>query len=154
MAKSTTNWESAETWQRVVASILATGVKIDLRAVATYYGTTYDTLENRFRKLKKDAADLKAEVDGGDRGEVAVPSRTKSAPTTPRKPKTPKKGPLESKSVANGRITKKTPSKKKTVKEEQTGDDDGGLPNNFSGNFDDTFNSNTMAFGVDDDMFT
>ncbi|KAK3717746.1 hypothetical protein LTR37_005517 [Vermiconidia calcicola] len=152
MAKGTTNWESAETWQRVVASILATGVKIDLRAVATYYGTTYDTLENRFRKLKKDAADLKTEVDGGDRGEVAVPSRTKSAPTTPRKPKTPKKEPLET--VANGRITKKTPSKKKMVKEEKTGDDDNGNSNNFSGNFDDIFNSNTMAFGVDDDMFT
>ncbi|KAK4961006.1 hypothetical protein LTR10_001495 [Elasticomyces elasticus] len=106
----TTNWESAETWQRVVASMLATGIKVDLKATATAYGCTYDTLENRFRKLKKLAATLKEEVDNGERGDVAVPARVKSAPVTPRKPKTLKKDPLSA--VANGRVSKTSPSKK------------------------------------------
>ena len=115
MGKPTTNWESVETWQRLVSSILATGYKVskclpsnlktvtdgydskpDLKTTAIYFGTTYDTLENRFRKLKKEAETLKAEVERGERGELTVPSRPKSAPTTPRKPKTPKKEPLES----------------------------------------------------------
>ncbi|KAK5733931.1 hypothetical protein LTR17_009338 [Elasticomyces elasticus] len=111
----TTNWESAETWQRVVASMLATGIKVDLKATATAYGCTYDTLENRFRKLKKLAATLKEEVDNGERGDVAVPARVKSAPATPRKPKTPKKDPMSA--VANGRVSKASPSKKNIKKE-------------------------------------
>ncbi|TKA67838.1 hypothetical protein B0A55_09130 [Friedmanniomyces simplex] len=105
-----TDWESAETWQRVVASIIATGVKLDLKAMATAYGCTYDTLENRFRKIKKLAATLKEEVDNGERGDIAVPARIKSAPSTPRKPKTPRKDPLSA--VANGRVSKASPSKK------------------------------------------
>ena len=60
-----------------------------MKEIARYFGTTYDTLENRFRKIKKLAAELKKEVDDGDRKEV-VPAR-KSNPSTPRKPKTPKK---------------------------------------------------------------
>ena len=28
MAKGTTNWDNVETWERVVASIVATGVKV------------------------------------------------------------------------------------------------------------------------------
>ena len=71
-------------------------MKVDLRSAAAYFGTTYDTLENRFRKLKKDATTLKAEVDGGERVEITTPSRTKSTSATPRKPKTLKKGLLES----------------------------------------------------------
>lgn len=73
--------------------------KVDLRATATFFGTTYDTLENRFRKLKKDSATLQAEVGGGERAEV-TPTRTKSTPSTPRKPKTPKKEPLASRSIS------------------------------------------------------
>lgn len=115
-----TDWESAETWQRVVASIIATGVKVslcsssllsrsaecflvayrtnrsqlDLKAMATIYGCTYDTLENRFRKIKKLAVTLKEEANSGERDEIVPEARTKSAPSTPRKPKTPKKDPL------------------------------------------------------------
>lgn len=55
-----------------------------------FYGTTYDTLENRLRKVKKDAAVLKEEVASGER--PAVPVKAKSEPNTPKKPKTPKKG--------------------------------------------------------------
>jgi len=58
--------------------------------MAIYFGTTYDTLENRFRKIKKEAATLKEEVDSGQRGEV------KPKPSTPRKPKaTPTKEALK-----------------------------------------------------------
>ncbi|CAK3831146.1 Hypothetical predicted protein [Lecanosticta acicola] len=113
------NWNSVETWQRVVAAMLATGIKPDLRQTATYFGTTYDTLENRFRKIKKEADVLKGEVSNGARGEVTAPSRQKSAPTTPRKRQTPKKDALSS--VSNGRINKSTPksSKKSGIKQEQ-----------------------------------
>nr|POE78454.1 hypothetical protein CFP56_60686 [Quercus suber] len=83
----TTNWESKETWERLVSAIIASGVKLDLREVAKYYGTTYDTLENRLRKVKKDAAILKEEVQTGERGEVPTP---RTAPDTPKKPRTPK----------------------------------------------------------------
>jgi len=128
-----TDWDSAETWQRVVASMIATGAKVrshppslpshhfqndsvpvsatgiiphhgssiftnpsqpDLKAMAIAYGCTYDTLENRFRNIKKLAITLKQEIDSGERGEVVAPARAKSAPNTPRKPKTPKKDPL------------------------------------------------------------
>ncbi|CZT21594.1 uncharacterized protein RCC_07458 [Ramularia collo-cygni] len=117
MAKGTTvNWDSQETWQRVVASIIATGIKIDYRQVALHFDTTYDTIENRFRKIKKEAAVLKEEVERGDRGENA--GGRKSAPATPRKPKTPKKDPLST--VENGRVAKVTPKSaaKRTVKQE------------------------------------
>ncbi|KAK5129529.1 hypothetical protein LTR08_003188 [Meristemomyces frigidus] len=109
------NWDSSETWERMVAAIVASGVKLDLKSVAAYYGTTYDTLENRFRKIKKVAATLKAEVDGGERGEVAT--RPKSNPRTPRKAKTSKKDALTT--VAHGRVTKASPNKKSIVKQEQ-----------------------------------
>lgn len=49
--------------------------------------------------MKSTAKELKEEVESGQRGEAA-PIRTKSATSTPRKPKTPSKdfGALDSKS--------------------------------------------------------
>ncbi|KAK4548441.1 hypothetical protein LTR36_009351 [Oleoguttula mirabilis] len=141
MAGGATNWESTETWQRVVAAIIASGVKLDLKAIATYVnpldstGPLNDTLENRFRKIKKDAVVLKAEVETGKRGEVAP--RGKSAPTTPRKPKTPKKGALSS--VANGRISKASPTKKRSIKAEQ-------MESNASSVFDNVTDTNMGSF--------
>ncbi|KAK0251483.1 hypothetical protein B0A54_15514 [Friedmanniomyces endolithicus] len=114
-----TDWDSAETWQRVVASMIATGAKPDLKAMAIAYGCTYDTLENRFRNIKKLAITLKQEIDSGERGEVVAPARAKSAPNTPRKPKTPKKDPLSA--VANGRVSKASPSKRGGGKKEPLG---------------------------------
>ncbi|KAK3117535.1 hypothetical protein LTR53_000961 [Teratosphaeriaceae sp. CCFEE 6253] len=110
------NWDSAETWQRIVASIVASGVKLDIAKMARYYGTTYDTLENRFRQsgqIKKLAAVMKEEVDGGERGEI---KSNRSAPVTPRKIKTPKKDALSN--VANGRVAKSSPSKRAVKKQE------------------------------------
>ena len=110
---------------------------MDLKQTATYFGTTYDTLENRFRKIKKEAATLKEEIDKGDRSELSTPSRSKSAPSTPRKPKTPKKDPLST--VTNGKVTKSTPkSKKGGIKLENVEDelsfDVGDMSNGFDYN--------------------
>ncbi|KAI7597458.1 hypothetical protein KC343_g16769, partial [Hortaea werneckii] len=55
--------------------------------------------------------------DNGERGEV------KAKPATPRKPKTPKKDALSS--VANGRVSKTSPTKKKgAIKQEQPANTD------------------------------
>ncbi|EMF11810.1 uncharacterized protein SEPMUDRAFT_156743 [Sphaerulina musiva SO2202] len=59
MAKGTVNWDSQETWQRIVAAIIATGVK----QVAIHFGTTYDTIQHRFRTIKIEAIVLKEEVE-------------------------------------------------------------------------------------------
>ncbi|QIW98483.1 hypothetical protein AMS68_004001 [Peltaster fructicola] len=137
MGKAGVNWDSTETWQRLVASIIASGVKLDLRVVALHFGTTYDTLENRFRKIKKDAAVQKQEIESGVRGEVA--SVRKSNASTPRKPRSPKTThALET--VANGRVTKSTPSKKHSVKQEHFEPDFSFLTEDFTDpqSFDDT----------------
>jgi len=59
-------------------------------------GATYDAVEGRFRKIKKDAAALQAKVDSGElpeaplRGGLANKlSPTKATTTTPRKQRTP-----------------------------------------------------------------
>ncbi|GAB7362081.1 hypothetical protein MBLNU230_g2115t1 [Neophaeotheca triangularis] len=109
------DWEATETWQRLIAAIYASGAKPNLKLVAQYYGTTYNTLENKFRGIKKLGEELKEEVDSGQRGEIS-PIRKKSAPSTPRKPKTPKKDPLAS--VANGRVAKASAKKGSAIKKE------------------------------------
>ena len=103
MAKETVHWNDVETWKRLVASIVATVVKvslssctfysqltgivqIDLSETAKHFGTTYSTLENRFRPIKKDAAAMQGDKTGND-GETTP--RTKAGPATPRS-KTPK----------------------------------------------------------------
>lgn len=55
-------------------------------------GTTYDSIETRFRSVKKEAKRLKAEIETGLRPAVAPPTPRKrkadgnrSAPSTPRK---------------------------------------------------------------------
>lgn len=51
------------------------------------YGTTYDTIQNRYRKIRKEADALKAEVESGERTEVATPrkgARGAAAAATPR----------------------------------------------------------------------
>ncbi|EME81738.1 uncharacterized protein MYCFIDRAFT_87101 [Pseudocercospora fijiensis CIRAD86] len=114
MGAGKVNWDSQETWQRVVAAIIATGVKVDLKQTALYFGTTYDTLENRFRKIKKESEVLKNEVSNGERSQISTPSRS-----TPKKP-SPKKDALAN--VTNGRVTKSTPKKKSSIKQESFND--------------------------------
>lgn len=53
-------------------------------------GATYDAIEGRFRIIKKQAQKLKEEVENGR--PIAPPrGANRSADTTPRKPKTPRK---------------------------------------------------------------
>ena len=84
-------------------------------------GATYDSIEGRFRIIKKEAAAMKAEIDSGQRSEApprganATPKKSKSTATPPKKERT-----------IGGRVGKGTgtgtPSKKrgngKGVKEE------------------------------------
>ena len=80
-------------------------------------GATYDSIEGRFRIIRKEAAAMKAEIESGAR--PAAPPRnanaggTNSEPTTPKKRKTANK---KDKTIT-GRVTKSnasTPSKKNT----------------------------------------
>lgn len=84
--------------------------------VDDFAGATYDSIEGRFRIIKKEATALKAEIDNGDRPEPAArtPRRNKSTLSTPKKEK-----------IIGGRVDKSagTPSKKrgtaiKGIKEE------------------------------------
>ena len=114
-------------------------------------GATYDSIEGRFRVIKREAAILRAEIDKGERPEA--PPRggggNKSAPasstaassfdafaestgdkvSTPRKPRTPKKAAIKNEDgtrVLTGRVkkTKATPQKPSgMVKEEALGED-------------------------------
>lgn len=72
-------------------------------------GATYDSIETRFRNVKKEAKKLQEEINSGLRPAVAPPTPRKrkadaglSAPSTPRKvakvgrkPATPKKTPIK-----------------------------------------------------------
>ncbi|OQO03507.1 hypothetical protein B0A48_10171 [Cryoendolithus antarcticus] len=102
-AQGKIDWDSVDAWKRLIAAIYASGIKLDLRQIATLFGTTYDTLENRLRTIKKDAAVLKEDVSSGKRGEV-TPARG-----TPKKAPAKKTG-LGLDGVTNGRVTK-TPTK-------------------------------------------
>ena len=76
-------------------------------------GATYDSIEGRFRIIKKDAAVLKEEIDSGARPEAPFRGKdTNSSTSTPKKvkPTTPKKD-----KTVPGRVSKstnKTPTKK------------------------------------------
>jgi hypothetical protein len=90
-------------------------------------GATYDSIEGRFRKIKKDAEVLRKEISSGAR--PSAPERG-----TPKKPKAARNAVSTSNSfttgsnlvnspvegyVVNGRVSKKTsPSKKRAVKTE------------------------------------
>ncbi|KAK6439514.1 hypothetical protein LTR95_004282 [Oleoguttula sp. CCFEE 5521] len=120
-AQGKIDWDSVDAWKRLIAAIYASGMKPDLRQIATLFGTTYDTLENRLRTIKKDAAILKDDVTSGKRGEVTA------ARGTPKKTPSKKTGlGLEGtllfsnsirswQCVTNGRITK-TPTKSASKK--------------------------------------
>lgn len=160
MAKGTVNWDSQETWQRIVAAIIATGVKVSepfftsssiflllsyprhhypitneiflfhrlttryllflssplpsfpnlnsQQQVAIHFGTTYDTIQHRFRTIKIEAIVLKEQVERGERLDESsgTPKQKKtkrnnsSSNSTTATPKsTPKKDTLSCKSA-------------------------------------------------------
>lgn len=55
------------------------------------YGTTYDTIQNRHRKIRKEADALKEEVESGARGEVATPKKGPKTPSAAAMPKSKSK---------------------------------------------------------------
>lgn len=113
------NWKDPEAFTRLLAAMVAAqDMKLDYKKIATMYGNgaTYDSIEGRFRIIKKEATALKAEIDNGDRPEPAArtPRRNKPTLSTPKKEK-----------IIGGRVNKSagTPSKKrgtviKGIKEE------------------------------------
>ncbi|KAL2041775.1 hypothetical protein N7G274_005559 [Stereocaulon virgatum] len=123
------NWKEADAFTRLLAAMVAAqDMKLDYRKIATMYGkgATYDSIEGRFRIIKKEAAVLKSEIDTGARPEA--PARGKdpnSTTSTPKKPKNTTSTPKKDKTVS-GRVSKSTnitPTKKggnsvKGIKEE------------------------------------
>jgi hypothetical protein len=61
------NWKDLDAFTRLVAMVAAQDMKLDYRKIATMYGNgaTYDSIERRFRIIKKEAAVLKSEIDTG-----------------------------------------------------------------------------------------
>ena len=147
------SWDSVEVWQKLVAAIIASGVKvrisqpfplisthaskannstkIDVSSVASHFGTTYDTIENRLRPVKKQAKEMKEAVSNGTQDKVVSTRKSPIKPKTPRKAATSFDGKiflpslqsllclqsLSCVAVAEGRITKSTPSKKTPKKD-------------------------------------
>lgn len=60
-------------------------IKIDVSSVATHFGTTYDTIENRLRPVKKQAKELKEAVSNGTQDRVVSTRKSPTKPKTPRK---------------------------------------------------------------------
>jgi hypothetical protein len=101
------SWDSVEVWQKLVAAIIASGVKvrisqsfhsssiqankadnsakIDVSSVASHFGTTYDTIENRLRPVKKQAKEMKEAVSNGTQDKVVSTRKSPTKPKTPRK---------------------------------------------------------------------
>ncbi|KAF2433694.1 hypothetical protein EJ08DRAFT_676492 [Tothia fuscella] len=101
------NWKSLESYERLLAAIVAAnGGKVDFKLVAHYYGegATYDAIEGRFRKAKKDAAALAEEAK--DR---PVPKSRSDKPASTVSP--PRKKAANGNGVKSGRVTKSTPRK-------------------------------------------
>lgn len=80
--------------------------------MTTRPGATYDSIEGRFRIIRKDAAILKAQLDSGER--PAAPARGAGAVSTPKKQKSTVSTPKKEK-VMGGRVGKSngTPSQKR-----------------------------------------
>ncbi|KAK8199711.1 hypothetical protein HDK77DRAFT_207931 [Phyllosticta capitalensis] len=106
------DWKSPESYKRLLAAMCAAqDNNIDFKKVAYYFGqgATYDSIEGRFRIAKKLAQTL--EKEAVDEGREMPTTRTKSATSTPRKPKA--KPSIEG-GVVSGRVTKASPKKKGT----------------------------------------
>lgn len=66
-----------------------------MHEVARYYGTTHGSIEWQLRKVKQDAKDIKAKVDGGGAAPATPKKTNESTPATPRS-SAGKKDPLHS----------------------------------------------------------
>ncbi|KAI9873941.1 MAG: hypothetical protein M1830_008064 [Pleopsidium flavum] len=123
------DWKSKESFTRLLAAWWASSEdhKPNYKKIATLFGesTTYDSIEGRFRIIKKEAALLKAELESGTRTPAPLRgahhsnnnnntsfSSTGSQNSTPRKPRTPRTPKREAGGVVGGRVSKNlTPTK-------------------------------------------
>jgi len=99
------------------SKMLIPPLQLDYRKIATMYGNgaTYDSIEGRFRIIKKEAAQLKSEIDSGARPEAPMRGANPSATSTPKKPKTTNTTPKKVDKTFGGRVNKSansTPTKK------------------------------------------
>ncbi|KAL8773859.1 MAG: hypothetical protein Q9209_001289 [Squamulea sp. 1 TL-2023] len=128
------NWKDAEAFKRLLAAqVAAQDMKLDYRKIAHMYGqgATYDAIEGRYRIIKKDAAELLAEAETGERpippARGSTSNTAKSSTTfdediaTPKKPRAPRsatttpraKKTVGGNKVVGGRVTKSTESSPK-----------------------------------------
>ncbi|KAI9835953.1 MAG: hypothetical protein M1837_003565 [Sclerophora amabilis] len=87
-----TDWGHIDSWKRLAAATWAASPQNhNYRAIATYFGrdATYDSIEGRFRIIKKEAKKLQEEIESGERPEAPVRgSNTNTPKTTPKKKRT------------------------------------------------------------------
>ncbi|KAB8342783.1 hypothetical protein FH972_022381 [Carpinus fangiana] len=105
MPRGTIDWKSPDSYTRLLAAMVAAqDMKLNYKKIADMYGegATYDSIEGRFRIIKKEAAKLKEEIENGTRPEAPARGKTVS----PRKAH-PQSGDAKS---ANS-----TPTKKRTA---------------------------------------
>ncbi|CAF9927663.1 MAG: hypothetical protein HETSPECPRED_006641 [Heterodermia speciosa] len=122
------NWKTAESYQRLLAAMVASqDLKLNFRQIAKYYGegTTYNSIEGRFRIIKEQAKVLKAAVDNDEpspaisydnsgNGSESTPTKARGTKNTP----TPKKD-----RVLSGRVGKNsTPSKAPKLTSRESGE--------------------------------
>ncbi|KAH0610770.1 uncharacterized protein H6S33_011197 [Morchella sextelata] len=114
---------TAEKYQRLLAATIAAHpeIKINYNHVAAMFGegATYDSIETRFRNVKKEAKILQAEIDSGSRPAVAPPTPRKRKLANGGAPSTPRKIGGEGRARKMAAI-EKTPVKQESIQEEDS----------------------------------
>jgi hypothetical protein len=148
MSKKKITW-TAEKYQRLLAATIAAHPEIKIVRVSTWYliimvpyyhgtlllilikqnynhvaamfgeGATYDSIETRFRNVKKEAKILQAEIDSGSRPAVAPPTPRKRKLANGGAPSTPRKIGGEGRARKMAAI-EKTPVKQESIQEEDS----------------------------------
>ncbi|MCJ1478294.1 hypothetical protein MMC13_006971 [Lambiella insularis] len=120
------NWQSIESTKRLLAAVVAAHRDnkklLDYRKIATYYGegATYDSIEGQFRKIRKDADQMCAEVESGILPQAPPRTTTNGkekcdVSATPKKVRKSRASPKKD-GVLSGRVTKSiTPTKKRAA---------------------------------------
>ncbi|MCJ1244223.1 hypothetical protein MMC30_001421 [Trapelia coarctata] len=159
------DWQSLDANKRLLAAVIAAHPDkklLDYRKIATYYGegTTYDSIEGQFRKIRKEAEKMKQKVDSGEQTEAPPRGNKKDGDSgaKPTKARKPRISPKKQDGVISGRVTKSiTPTKKrgvdqnavKGVKEEMESSASSMMEGHLGGSFDDGDGDFDFSFGVD-----
>ncbi|MCJ1462307.1 hypothetical protein MMC07_000907 [Pseudocyphellaria aurata] len=117
------DWNNKDSFKRLLAAMVAAqDMKLNYSKIAMMYGqgATYDAIEGHFRKIKKDAVQLREEQD------IRVAGAPSSPTPTPKKPRKKEKAETTP-AVLGGRVKKSSASKrKKAIKVEMVdGEEDG-----------------------------